>query len=127
MPIESKYETQKVNPSRLSKLARWILLNASDGIERGQITGGFFEIERLYCGWYVDPCYGPKERLDRTCKNSKAQSLTTKTLCRLEQLGLVRLVRRKRYVKAVELTQRGKAVAQELNQDMICERTCRRQ
>jgi len=123
MLTHSKYKSQKVNPFRLSKLARWILLNTGDGIERGQITEGFFEIARLYCGWYVDPCYTPKETRDRAGKNGKAQSLTTKTLRRLEQLGLVSLVRQKRYVKAVKLTESGKAVVRELSQNTISERS----
>ena len=36
-PSEPKLATTKVN-YRLSKLARWILLNAGDGIERGEIA-----------------------------------------------------------------------------------------
>ena len=110
MTSDAKYRSQKVNLTHFSKLARWILLNTGDGIERGQITEDFFGIERLYCGWYVDPCYTSKEIRERANKSGKAQSLITKTLSRLEQLGLVRLVRRKQYVKAVELTQSGKAV-----------------
>lgn len=117
MPPEGECESQKVEKTRLSRLARWILQNTSDGIERTRIAEDFFEIERFYCGWYVDPCLTPKEKQERDGKNKKAQSLITKTLDRLEQLGLVQLICRQngRYVKEVRLTEKAKIMAQKLN------------
>lgn len=117
MPTESKYESQKVNLNRLSKLSRWILLHTGDGIERGQIVEGFYKLERRYCNWYTDPCFTPKEKRDYERRYHRAQPVVTRTLKRLEQLGLVQLLRQACYVKKVRLTGEGKALAQKLNNE----------
>ena len=117
MPSESKYEDQKVN-SRFSELAKWILLNTGDGIDRADIIARYFEIGRLYCGYYVDPCFTSKEHRKHENKYRHAQPRVTMTLKRLEQIGLVRVIRRHRYVKAVQLTDKGKAYAQKLRSNI---------
>jgi hypothetical protein len=101
----------------LSELARWILLHTGDGTDRGQIAEGFFKLERLYCGWYVDPCYNPKVRRERDSKYKKAQPLITKTLWRLQRLRLVELIKHGKCVKKIRLTAAGKAVVQQLVED----------
>ena len=57
-----KQRGRKVNGISLSDLACWILLNAGNGIDRADIVARYFDIERLYRGFYVDPCFRPKER-----------------------------------------------------------------
>jgi len=117
MPTESKYEVQKVNNTRhLSRLAMWILLNAGQGIERANIVAKYFNIERLYCGFYVDPCFRPKERRRHNGIYRHSQPRVTMTLKRLEQRGLVRLIRHGKYVKEVCLTEKGKLTTQKLSQ-----------
>jgi DNA-binding transcriptional ArsR family regulator len=114
MTSDMNIEKTKVN-TRLSELARWILLNAGDGIERGDIIAGFYEVERLYIGCYLDPCFRPKERREHDRQNRYAQPRVTMTLKRLEKRGFVCLIRHRKYVKEVRLTEKGKAVAEELD------------
>jgi len=52
----------------------------------------------------------PKEKQERDSKYKKAQTLIIKTLHRLRQLGLVQLIRQRRYVKQIRLT--AKVIAQ---------------
>ncbi len=105
--MSSKYESQKV--SRLSKLAKYILAEAEGGIDRADLVSGYYNLERRYCGHYTDPCYGRREQksFDRNFKS--AQSSMTKALKRLEQAGMVKLIRLKgKYIKKVQLTKKGK-------------------
>lgn len=119
-PLERKFKTRKVNNTdHLSKLSRWILANAGDGIARADIVAMYFNIERLYCGFYLDPCYSPNERRRHRRRYRYSQPRGTMTLKRLEQRGLVHLVRRKQYVTKVELTDRGQAVARELKSNEL--------
>jgi len=113
MPSEPKLAKTKVN-NRLSKLARWILCNTGDGIERGEIVARFYGLRRLYCNFYVDPCFPPKQRREHNRWSRYAQPRVTMTLKRLEKRGLVQLIRHGKCVKRVCLTEEGKAVAEEL-------------
>jgi hypothetical protein len=117
MLTSNRSATQKRRRRAVSELARWILLNTGDGIERSKIAEGFFKLERLYCGYYLDPCFTISEAKERNSKYKKAQPLITKTVYRLEQLGFVRIIRRKKYVKEVYLTDKGKAIAEELSRN----------
>ena len=114
MPTESKYEGQKVNNKRLSELAKWILVNADNGIKRGEIVERYFGIERLYCGFYVDACYSirGKRRRQRRCRRIQPQ--LSMALKRMEQRGLVQLIRHRQYVKKICLTAKGEILAQQL-------------
>ncbi len=117
-PSEAKLAKTKVNLNglnRLSELARWILQNTGDGIERGDIIAKYFGIERLYCGFYLDPCFRPKERRRHNRRYRYSQPRVTMTLKRLHQRGLVQLIRHGRYVKEVHLTTEGILMAQKLN------------
>ncbi len=71
VPAEGEIRRQKVEKTRFSRLGRWILLHTGDGIERGQIAEGFFEIARFYCGFYVDPCLTPREKHEREGRYKK--------------------------------------------------------
>ena len=115
MRTGTKCQRQKVKRNRFSELSQWILLNIGDGMERGKIIEAYFKIERLYCGWYVDPCFTPKEKRNRDRKYMNAQPLITMTLKRLEQRGFVQLIRHGQYVKEIRLTTEGKAIAEKLN------------
>ena len=115
MLTEAKYQRTKVKRNRFSKLSQWILLNTGEGMERGKILEGFYNLERLYRGWYVDPCYTPKEKRDHDRMNANTQPLITMTLKRLQKRGLVELIRHGQYVKELRLTSEGKAVAEKLN------------
>lgn len=111
MPSQSKYEKQKLSQKHLSSLMKFILLNADGGIQRGEIAERFYGLERRYSGYYTDPCLRGKQksRYDRQCR--RAQPAISKVLRRLEKRGLVRLIRRGRYVKEVCLIERGKAIS----------------
>ena len=115
MPSESQCEDQKVKePRRLTELARWILQNIGDGIERGDITEKFFGLERRYCGCWIETCMSRRKQREYDREYRKKQPLVSYSLRRLERLGLIRPIRRRRYVKAVQLTDKGMALAQEL-------------
>ena len=116
---EANLGKTKVN-NRFSELGRWILRNTGDGIERGDIVARFYGLEKLYCHFYVDPCFRPKERREYDCKYRYAQPRVTMTLKRLEKRGLVHLIRPGgKYVKRIRLTEEGKAVAEELDRLQI--------
>jgi hypothetical protein len=114
MRSETKYEVQKVANMRFTPLASWILGHTDNGIDRGQIAEGYFGLERRYRGYFTDPCFRPTEKRRYEAEYKKAQPRITKTLKRVETLGLVHLVRQHSYVKRVTLTQRGREVAHEL-------------
>ena len=113
-PSEANLAIRKVNTIFLSDLARWILLHTGDGIDRAEIVQKFYGLERLYRGWYVDPCFTAKEIFEHERLNRHAQPRVSMTLKRLEKRGFVRLIRRRRYVKKVLLTAQGKTVVEEL-------------
>lgn len=114
-PLQGKRGARKVAQIRLSPLARWILQHAGAGLARSEIAQEFYGLEPFYSGGYADPCLGPQEKRERQAKCRRAQPAITKALKRLESVGLVELVCRNRYVKAVRLTQRGRLLAEELN------------
>lgn len=114
MCSESKCEGQEVNNKRLSDLAKWILVNTGDGIKRGEIVERYFGIERLYCGFYVDACYSIREKRRRQRRCRHVQPQLSMTLKRMEQRGLVQLIRHQQYVKKVCLTTKGDILAQQL-------------
>lgn len=114
---ELKLATTKINTkglNRLSNLAKWILVNAGDGIKRGEIVERYFGIERLYCGFYVDACYSIREKRRRQRRCRHVQPQLSMTLKRMEQRGLVQLIRPRRYVKKIYLTSAGKTLAEQL-------------
>lgn len=114
-PLRGKLRARKVAKRRpLSPLAQWIIRHAEAGIARSAIAEGFYGIEPLYCGHYVDPCLSAKARHDRQSKCRHAQPVITKMLKHLEGLGLVPLIRDRRYIKAIQLTPKGQRLANEL-------------
>jgi len=82
------------------------------------IAEGFYGIEPLYCGHYVDPCLSARARHDRQVKCRCVQSTITKTLRHLENHGLVEPVLQQGYVKAVRLTPKGRRLASELKDSL---------
>ena len=109
-PTQRKYGGQKVNHKHLSKLMRAILspIDIDKGVERGELIERIFELPRRYCNFYTDPCMSPKERRKYERCYRRAQPSITRALKRLEERGLVRLTRHKRYVKRLNLTPQGK-------------------
>jgi len=105
---ETKSEGNNVNSKRLSKLQRWILTKAGDGIERGAIIEKFFKIERRYKGFYTDPCMRPRELRIFERKFNAANASLTRALKPLESRGLVGLIRKRKYVKKAKVTDEGK-------------------
>jgi len=94
--------------SRLSKLQRWILHHAGEGMERSRIAEGYFGLQRRYVGWYTDPYMSRNVKKKYEARYRRRQPAITKSLLRLEDRGLVKLVRHGRCVKAVELTDVGR-------------------
>ncbi|TKJ38331.1 MAG: hypothetical protein CEE38_06120 [Planctomycetes bacterium B3_Pla] len=115
MASKDNLRVPKVNTDRLSKLACWILQNTGDGIERGEIVARFYGLERLYCHFYVDPCFGPKQRREHERKFRYAQPRVTMALKRLENRGLIRLIRHGKYVKRIRLTEEGETISNTLD------------
>jgi len=115
MPSQSKYENRKVSRNHLSALMRFILLNADGGIPRGEITERFYDLERRYSEYYTDPCLRGKRKSRYENRYRRAQPALSKALRRLEKRGLVRLIRRNKYVKSVHLTEKGKAISKTLD------------
>jgi len=115
MPSEDNLRVPKVNLKRISKLSCWIFQNTGDGIERGEIVAGFYGLPRLYRHFYVDPCFGPKQRREYDRKFRYAQPRVTMALKRLEKRGLIQLICHGKYVKRIRLTERGKTISNELN------------
>ena len=115
MPSQSKYENRKVGRNHLSALMRFILLNADGGIQRGEITERFYGLDRRYSGYYTDPCLRVKQKSRYENRYRRAQPSISKALRRLEKRGLVRLIRRNKYVKSVHLTKKGRAMSNTLD------------
>ena len=110
----SVQQNQKVSQKRLSKLMRFILVNTGDGIERAEIIAKYYNLDRRYCKFFTDPCFSRQEKRQFDRRFRRAQAAVTKSLDRLEHRGLVELVRRKQYVKDVQLTSAGRIVRQSL-------------
>lgn len=117
-PPQRKYGGQKVNHKHLSKLMRAILshIDIDESIERGELVERIFELPRRYCGYFVDPCMRPNEKRKYERRYKRAQPTITRSLNRLENHGLVRLMHHGRYVKRINLTPQGRALA---DQDRI--------
>lgn len=117
-PSEANVEIQKVNQKHLSKLMRDILnhIDIDHGIDRGQLIAVLYGLERRYCGWSVEPCMRPKQLRAYTRLYLKKQPTLTRALNRLENKGLVRLIRKAKYVKVIELTPKGKIIVECLAQ-----------
>ena len=107
MPSELKYEKQKVSQKHLSALMIFILCNTDGKTERGDIVEGFYGLDRRYCGYYTDPCLRGKQKSCYELRYRRAQSAISKALRRLNERGLICLIRRGRYVKEVCLTEDG--------------------
>ena len=107
MPSELKYEIQKVSQKHLLALMIFILCSTDDKTERGEIAEGFYGLVHRYCGHYTDPCLRGKQKSYYELRYRRAQPAILKALRKLEERGLVRLIRRGRYVKEVCLTEEG--------------------
>jgi DNA-binding transcriptional ArsR family regulator len=117
MPSQSKYENQKVSRKHLSPLMKCILFNSDGGIQRGEIVERVYGLERRYSGYYTDSCLRGKQKSHYARQYRRAQPAISKALRRLEERGLVRLIRRGRYVKEIRLTEKGSILTQILNKD----------
>lgn len=116
MASKDNLRVPKVNTNRLSKLVCWILQNTGDdGIDRADVVAQYFGVDRLYCGFYVDPCFGPTERRWHDRRYRHGQPRVTMALKRLENRGLIRLVRRGKYVKRIRLTEIGETISNALD------------
>jgi hypothetical protein len=104
----------KSEPMRLSSLMKWIVINAGDGIDRGEIVSQYFHLERRYCGFFTDPCMKGKEKRDYETRYRRVQPALSRSLLRLQQRGLVELIRHRRYVKEIRLTAMGKQLRDDL-------------
>jgi DNA-binding transcriptional ArsR family regulator len=116
MPSEPKCEKQKLSQNHLSALMRFILLSADGGAQRGEITERFYRLERRYCGHYSDPCLRGTEKRRYDRRYRRAQPAISKALRRLEKRGFVHLIRPGRYVKCVCLTEEGRRVLKQVQE-----------
>ena len=93
---------------------KFVLMNAGDGVDRAEIVAQYYGLDRRYCGYYTDPCYSRRKQHQFDVRSRRAQAAVTKSLDRLEERGLVELIRCRQYVKKVRLTQSGELVANTL-------------
>lgn len=114
---EDKCGSQNLNRKWLSPVMRLILVHVRNGIERGALVERIYGLERRYCGYDADSCLRGKEKTDYKRRYRRAQPVLSRSLKRLEQRGLVNLTRHGRYIKGVVLTDKGKALADELRED----------
>ena len=108
---EGKCRGVKVNCKRLSALQAWILGKAVEGIERGEIAEGYYGLERRYCGYHNEVCLSRRKEREYQRRYRRAQSAITRALSRLEECGLVTLIRHRRNVKRVVATEGGRRLA----------------
>jgi hypothetical protein len=89
------------------------------GVERGELIECIFGLPRRYCGYFTDPCMTPneKEKYERCYR--RAQPVLSKCLRKLENRGFVRLIRHGRYVKKVDLTQKGRMLKEQVAKSQI--------
>jgi DNA-binding transcriptional ArsR family regulator len=113
---KSNYEGQKVNRKHLSGLMKFILVNTGDGADRGEIFSNYYGLERRYCGYFTDPCMKKNELREYERLYHDKQPVFSKALKRLEEKGLVSLIRHGSYVKRIQLTAEGKLIAKELTE-----------
>lgn len=113
-PSEGGCGGHNVSRKHLSPLMVRVLLDVGDGIERGELLEKLYRLPRRYCGFDADLCLRGGERQDHERRYHRAQPVLTRSLSRLEKRGLVRLIRRGRYVKGVTLTEEGRCLVREL-------------
>ena len=106
---QRKYRSQKVSHKRLSKLMRAVLsqIDIDKGVERGELVECIFGLPRRYCGYFTDPCMAANKKRKFERRYRCAQPVLTRCLRKLENRGLVRLIRHGRYVKRINLTPQG--------------------
>lgn len=114
MRTETIYSFSKVSRNRLSHQMKFILVNASDGADRGEIFSNYYGLERRYCGYFTDPCMRVKELREYERLYHDKQPVFSKALKRLEEKGLVSLIKHGSYVKRIQLTPDGQSVVAEL-------------
>jgi len=114
MSSEQKYESQKVSRNRLSNLMKFILVNVGDGADRGEIFSLYYELERRYCRFYNELCMRGKTLREYETLYRSKQPVFTKALKRLEEKGLVKLLKHGHCVKGIGLTPEGILLAAEL-------------
>jgi hypothetical protein len=88
-------------------------IDIEKGVERGELIECIFGLPRRYCGCFTDPCMTPNEKQKYEQRYRHAQPVLTKCLRKLENRGLVRLIRHGRYVKKVDLTQKGRMLKEQ--------------
>jgi len=112
--LEANCELQNVNQNHSSRLMRDILafIDGSECVERGELVAAFYDVGgRRYCGCYLDPCYSKTQNRKFNRCYKRAQPAITRCLKKLEDRGLVKLLRHGRYVKRITLTPQGKTLA----------------
>ena len=115
---ERKSGGQKVNDP-LGKRQKEILCIVGQGIERGEIAEKVFGLERRYRGWDGDLYMGEQRRRRYERRYRQVQPLISQMLKALERRGLVRLTRRRQYVKRVELTDVGRMALAEMAKTVL--------
>ncbi len=113
-PSRRKCASRKLSQLRLSGLQERILAHADSGLERGEIAQGEYELERRYRGFYTDPYMSRAGKKSHEVRYRRCQPAITKSLRRLETRGLIKLIRKGPYVKALELTDSGRKLVQEI-------------
>ena len=108
-------QSQKVSHNRLSDLMKFILIHTCDNdIDRADIVARYYNLSRRYRKHYTDPCFSRREQREFDGRFGRAQAAVTKSLRRMEERGLVELLRCRQYVKRVRLTSNGELVAHTL-------------
>lgn len=119
MHTEMNYSGPKVNRNCLSNQIKFIMVNAGDGADRGEIFARYYGLARRYLGYYTDPCMHGKELREYQKLYCEKQPVFTKALRRLEAKGLVKLIKHGCYVKRIHLTHEGSLLAAQLSQTKI--------
>jgi hypothetical protein len=117
--VKSNYEGQKVNQKHLSALMKFILVKTGNGADRGEIFSTYYRLERRYCGYYTDPCLRGRYLQEYERLYRDKQPVFSKALKRLEERGLVSLIKHGNYIKRIQLTPDGQCAATELEKTPI--------
>ena len=106
---QRKHRSPRVSHKRLSRLMRAVLshIDIDKGIERGELIECIFRLPRRYRGYFTAPRMSANEKRKYERRYRCAQPVLTRCLRKLENRGLVRLIRHGRYVKRINLTPRG--------------------
>jgi len=112
---QRKHRSEKVSHKRLSRLMCAVLsyIDVDKGVERGELVECIFGLPRRYRGYFVDPCMSANEKAKYERRYRCAQPVLTRCLRKLENRGLVRLIRHGRYVKRINLTPQGVMLTQQ--------------